>query len=392
MKRTPLLFAGIVAATILVVMGLGIFLTGSFYFIPSITIDPFSDGEIDENGIMVFSGTTNLGVNTFLRVNISGASPAGEKATALASVLPGTGGQNKWKATVNVSPLPPGEYSLRVSNVVFSDGNMTAVPGGVFVKKQLTLGTRPTGADSGIPAPFIRANPLGEKAVGEAIEVSGTTNIEPGSTLIWEIEPVQYRENMTGTLPAGCTAVAPGTAGINRWSFEFDSSGNEPGSYILNITGDVPAGFSGNKTGDAVEFVLSGSAPVATPAPSMFITIDAVPDSPENARVTITGTTSLPAGEELVIEITPLVGSGYEFFISPDGRSRSGMFAGVTGTAVVVQGGGSINLWSMNFDTYHLPPGGYGVKVNNSKLNPATSRIEPGDVSCTTRFTVRGDA
>lgn len=93
MKRTPLLLAGIVAATILVVMGLGIFLTGSFDFMPSITVDAFGDDEIDENGIMVLTGTTNLGVNTFLLVNISGASPAGEKATSLASVLPGTGGE-----------------------------------------------------------------------------------------------------------------------------------------------------------------------------------------------------------------------------------------------------------------------------------------------------------
>ena len=387
MKKTPLLFAGIVAATILVVMGLGIFLTGSFYFMPSITVDAFSDNEIDENGIMVLTGTTNLGVNTFLLVNISCESPAGEKATSLASVLPGTGGRNKWKATVNVSPLPPGEYTLRVSNVVFSGINRTAVPGGVFVTKQLSFGTGPTGADRGIPTPFIRANPLGEKAVGEAIEVSGTTNIEPGSTLIWEIEPVQYRENMTGTLPAGCTAVTPGTAGINRWSFEFDSNGIDPGSYVVNIAGDIPTGFSVNKTGDTVEFVLSSSAPVATPAPSRFITIDAIPDSPENERVTITGTTSLPAGEKLVIEITPLVGSGYEFVVSPDGRSRSGTFAGVTGTAVVMQGGGGINLWSMNFDTYHLPPGGYEVKVN-----PATSGIEPCDVYCTANFTVGGEA
>lgn len=399
MKKTPLLFAGIIAATILVVMGMGILLTGSFYFIPSITIDPFGDGEIDENGMLVLTGTTNLGVNTFLLVNVTDGSPGGEKATSLASVLPGSGGRNTWKAAVNVSPLPPGTYMVRVSSVDLSGNNRTAVPGRVSVTAPFTLPEMPSSGDRALPTPFLRANRIGEWVPGERIDLSGVTNLGPGTELLWRVDPVRCPGPEggipvpAGQLPNGSTVVTGGISGINRWSFSFDSAGISAGCYLVNITRyGVPGEPLKNRTGDSVEFRLSASAPKATPTPSRYITIDTIPDIRENTRVTVTGTSSLSPGEELVVEITPTVSSGYSFVVDPEGRARGGVFAGVTGTAVVVQGTAGANHWSMDFDTFHLPQGEYELKVANPELNDETTRIGPGDVSCTTRFTVRGDA
>jgi len=167
----------------------------------------------------------------------------------------------------------------------------------------------------------------------------------------------------------------------------------EPGCYLVTITGSSLAGnFPENTTENAVEFVLPCFASESAPFPSRFITVDTIPAQPINAKVAITGTTSLPAGEEFLVEITPLPRRNYDFIVNPMDRSQGAVFAAVKGTALVVPWSGDINLWSMNFDTYHLPPGDYAVNVSNSRVNSTTFRTEPGDVSVSGTFTVRGDA
>jgi hypothetical protein len=407
MKKTALLLAGIISATILVVMGLGILLTGSFYFMPSITIDPFSNEDIDGNGMLVLTGTTNLGLNTHLLVNVSAGSgqafPAGKGyITEIASILPGSGGRNSWKAALNVSSLGPGDYTIRVSSVTFAGNNWTAVPGTVVVTSRFRLGNESAGGNRALPVPFIIANTIGNRAADDTIGVTGTTNLPPGIMVLWKVDSIRCTGNgsVTGTpapvialLPRGNTEILSGTAGVNRWSFSFNSSGMEPGCYLVTVTGSSLAGnFPENTTENTVEFVLSGLASETAPSPSRFITVDAIPAQPINAKVVITGTTSLPAGEEFLVEITPLASRSYDFVVNPTDRSQGAVFAGVKGTVFVVPWSGDINLWSMDFDTYHLPPGDYSVNVSNSRVNRTTFRTEPGDVSVSGTFTVRGDA
>ena len=405
MKKSALLFAGIISATILVVMGLGILLTGSFYFMPSITIDPLSNEDIDGNGMLVLTGTTNLGLNTHLLVNItSGPGQASRPdiapVTAIVSVLPGTGGRNSWKAAVNVSGLPPGDYTIRVSGVTFTGNNGIADPGPVIAAVQFTLGSAPAAGDRGLRIPFITANTIGTQAGGDRIGVTGTTNLPPGIMVLWKVDSVGCTGNGTvtgtpapgiGLLPRGNAEILSGTAGVNRWSFSFNSSGMEPGCYLVTITGSTLAGnFPENTTENAVEFVLSGFASESAPFPSRFITVDTIPVQPTDTKVVITGTTSLPAGEEFLVEISPLPLRSYDFVVNPMDRSQGAVFAGVKGTALVVPWSGGINLWSMDFDTYHLPPGDYAVNVSNSGVNRTTFRTEPGDVSVSGTFTIRG--
>lgn len=399
MKKTALLFSGIIAATILVIMGLGILLTGSFYFISSITINPFSDKDIDGNGILVLTGTTNLGVNTFLLLNVS-AGPgqtlpsAAAHSTELVSVQPGSGGRNVWKAAVNVSSLPPGDYIIRVSGVTFAGNNRTAIPGAVMVTGQFRLGNESAGENRGLASPFIIANTPGNKAVSNTIGINGTTNLPPGTSVLWNVYKAQCPGNSTNTtfsdtaaLITGSTAVTPGTSGNNRWELEFNSSGMASGCYRVRFAGETPEGIFSEGMAD---FALSGEGAEETRGPSVFITIDTIPDQQVNTQVVITGTTSIPAGEEFIVEISPLAGSGYDFSVNPKDMSRGAMFAGVAGTALVEPWTGDIGLWSMDFGTYYLPPGEYEVTVSNSRVNQTTFRTEPGNVSITGTFTVRG--
>ncbi len=408
MKRTPLLFAGIIAATILVVMGLGILLTGSFYFMPAITVDPFSDRDVDGNGMLVLTGATNLGLNSYIMVNVSPGpgqvlSPGTVPATATASVMQGSGGRNSWKAAVNVSGLSPGTYMVRISSVTFNGANRTAVPGTVMVSTQFILQSRSDSGDRSGPASYLIANPVADHAPGDSIAATGITNLAPGTPVTWRLDLVQCPGDVgNDTIPAvpdgsslrtGTTTIVTGTAGVNRWSVLLGTSGMQPGCYLLTVSGtDSSGNFPGNSTEGEIQFVLSDTAPVELPAPARFITIDSIPDQTVNSRVFITGTTSLPADEEFMVEITPLVGRGYDFVVYPDDRSQGATFAGVAGTALVVPWTGGVNLWSMDFDTYHIPPGEYEVTVRNSMVNQTTFRTEPGDVAITGTFGVREES
>ncbi|MBP1929465.1 hypothetical protein J2741_002012 [Methanolinea mesophila] len=398
MKKTALFFAGIVSATILVVMGLGILLTGSFYFTPSITIDPFSDRDIDGNGMLVLTGTTNLGLNTHLLVNLSAgpgqvAGPDRGYITEIVQVLHGTGGRNTWKAALNVSSLAPGDYTIRVSSVTFSGNNWTAAPGTVVVARQFRLGGETAGENRTLPAAFIVANFIGDKVPGARITVNGTTSLPTGTTLLWDVYPGQCPVNGTGSpvsVPAplltGSSTVATGTSGVNRWALLFNSSGMAPGCYLIRFSGETPEGMFSE---GAAEFVLSNTASPEPQGPGTFITIDTLPGLKVNSRVVITGTTSLPEHDELLIEISPVTRGGYDFLVNPRDMSQGAIFAGVAGTAVIVAGTDGVNLWAMDFDTYHLPPGDYAVNVHNTNVNLTTFRAEPGDVSAIGTFTVR---
>lgn len=399
MKKTGLLLAGIIAATILVVMGLGILLTGSFYFMPSITVDSFSGKDIDGNGMLVLTGTTNLGLNTHLLVNVSAGpgqaiSTDRGSITGIAPVLLGSGGRNTWKAALDLSSLPPGDYVVTVTGVTLSGKDWKSAPGSVAVTKQFRLGNERAGENRSLSAPFIAVNPPDTRATGETIAISGTTNLPPGTSILWNVYRGQCPGNRTepagvvpGPLLTGSTAVTGGTAGVNRWLLVFNSSGIAPGCYRIHFAGETLAGAFSEKT---AELVLSDTVTRGPPGPSRFITIDTLPNLVVNSRVVITGTTSLPADDELRVEISPLVRGGYDFVVNPNDMSQGAMFAGVAGTAVVVGGDGGINLWSMDFDTYRLPPGNYGVNVSNSRVNRTTFRTEPGDVTAAGTFTVRG--
>lgn len=392
MKRTALLPIGIAAATILVVMALWILLTGTFYLFPVITIDPVGADAVDEYGILILTGTTNLGLNTYFFVNVSPASGTdGPHETEIASVDFGSRGRNSWRAVINTSALPPGEYSIRVSTVTYPGNGKTAVPGDVAAKAGVTIPERQV-PDPAAKKHFFRINTVGSRAAGERVDVTGTTDLLPETPVHWKMEPVPCLQNNTsskepspGTRPVaeGRTSVTPGVAGIHRWSFAIDSPGMPPGCYHIDVSGD-----SVEATAD---IALSGDSAGIGPVPSGFITIDTFPDPLLNTLVVLTGTTSLSAGEEIFVEITPDMGDGFDFLVNPQDRSQGASFSGVIETVAVEAGNGGLNLWSMGFDTYRLRTGKYRVEVSNSKVNTTTFQLEEGNVSAAQIFFIRGE-
>ncbi len=393
MKKTALLPIGIVSATILVAMGIGILFSGPFYFLPTITIDPVGDEAVDEYGMLVLTGTTNLGPNTHLLINLSAVpgKDATNFTTGFTSIEFGSGGRNMWRTVFNTSTLPPGDYSVLVSDITISTDGRTAIPGNVVATKKITLPERKDASPT-VKASFLRINMVNARSVGERVDISGTTSLPPGTVVVWRVEPVVCpNTGMSdgepipgGTLVAeGRTIVTQGIAGVQRWSSFIDSSGMTPGCYLIETSGDMTKG--------SAEFVISREASMRPPTSDRSITIDTFPDPSLNTMVTLTGTTNLPAGEEMYVAIVPNKGSGYDFMVDPKDLSQSATFSGAVGTVSVEEGPGGLNLWSMVFDTYRLHPGNYIVEVSIPKTNMTTSGLEQGDVLAAMTFTILGE-
>ena len=147
-----------------------------------------------------------------------------------------------------------------------------------------------------------------------------------------------------------------------------------PARYRLIITGNT--GNSGNTSSagnisTSSEFDVgpvpatitnaTGPAPV-TPG---FVTIDSLPDIRTNGVYVITGTTSLPPGGDLLVEVTPR-SFMTEYNFSFDSRDNSqkdasssatGTFSGAIGMVRVVNGSHGDNLWAFDLETYPIVPG-----------------------------------
>ncbi len=95
---------------------------------------------------------------------------------------------------------------------------------------------------------------------------------------------------------------------------------------------------------------------------SFFITppnafINPIGDHYPGDKFTLSGSTNLAAGDELMIEV---ISSSFK----PTEKSQSGEFAGTSGIVRVTQGSGGYNHWSFDVDATAFKPDEYIVKVS----------------------------
>jgi hypothetical protein len=74
-------------------------------------------------------------------------------------------------------------------------------------------------------------------------------------------------------------------------------------------------------------------------------------------KFTISGSTNLAAGDELMVDVTS---SSFK----PTEKAQSGEFSGISGVVKVVQGSGSYNRWSFDVDATTFKPDEYIVKIS----------------------------
>ena len=117
------------------------------------------------------------------------------------------------------------------------------------------------------------------------------------------------------------------------------------------------------------------------PGAKPFISVDPLSDKNVGDQFTITGTTNLPAGTELAVQV---YATSFE-----KKTSDTGEFSGALGTVDVVSGTGSINTWSMDVDTSVFVPMEYLVNASVFTGDPARGDFSTGSPFGTTTFTVR---
>jgi hypothetical protein len=126
--------------------------------------------------------------------------------------------------------------------------------------------------------------------------------------------------------------------------------------------------------------VIGVSLVTGFPAAEQFISVDPLCDTNIGDKVTITGTTNLPAGTELAVQV---YATSFE-----KKTSDTGEFSGALGTVDVVSGTGGINTWSLDVDTSVFVPMEYLVNASVFHGDPARGDFLTGSPFGTTTFTV----
>jgi hypothetical protein len=405
-KKGYLTFAGILSAIILSGMFLVIIVTAFFpaLFLPAIAIDPVTGASTDAHNRLVLTGTTSLPDLNQIHLNIirrslepvQGAGLPVTNVRGFARLLSDTGDRNPWKGYADISSLEPGDYLITFVKVTYSENFTKRTESEPLATLPFTIGDEASGQGSirkkpVTDIPFIRINTPDANASGE---ISGITSLGPEYSISWTVNRTEPGTGTVSLVKEGIADIVPGMDGINRWSITPDAGIVKPGKYQVTVTG---------RARDMAHTVLNGSDPVATqevlftspystefPPGGEYIAIDALPVIQTDGVYTLSGTTSLPPGEELLVEVLPYVsGAGIDLIIDPRSQTqKSGVFSSVTGMVSVSEGGLGQNLWTFELETYLLAPGPYIVTINNTGHILTNMTEIHGGLSCSRVFTI----
>jgi hypothetical protein len=408
MKKKYFAYAGIISAVVLAGMFIGILLTGIPipFMPPSTTIDPITEMSVDEHNILVLAGTTTLAKDTdlYVRLTASPRSPGQDdtagtvKVNTDAWIIPGEGGNNRLRGTIDISSVQPGDYTVSLTTFTYTK-NFTMIESDPIATQHFTLGDENAGPGSirkktRVTEPFIRINPTDQTLVGGNLKISGITSLAPGIPLAWSMQTVTNGSGNSTQEFQGTTVVVPGTEGINRWNVVPGTSAIPPARYQFRIsknpTGNTsPAGTLSTlyefDNPPASTSLQNTTGPVNISAG--FITIDAIPEMRTGGVYVLTGTTSLSPGEEIMMVVFP--SSGFDLLFDRN-KGQTGDFSGLTTVTTAVAGSGGENLWSFELPTHHFKPDQYIVTINNDTYDFEAGATVPGDLSCSSVFTIGG--
>jgi hypothetical protein len=414
MKTKTLMHSSVIAAVIIAAI-IGVSMVSGFPGAkPFISVDPISDtntGSLSEEkyilvdivgdrtvgDIFTVTGTTNLPAGTNLLVQIEPASfgPEGgvngeySGAAAGVDVIAGTGGTNTWSMEVNSSTLFPVKMQVNASVFTGNAKNGDFSTSGPIGTREFTLhpasgtaaGSQSQGSET---VRYIRIDPVAETTTGDLLIVSGSTNFPSGTILMVQV----------GSFGIGLgsdTMVRAGPDGVNRYSMPADTSLLKPGTQTITVTnmkGDPAKGdYSMGEVNSTATFTLEGTylgtdTPVqATITKDDYIRINAIGDKSVGDQFLITGTTSLPAGVNLIWQIMPYTGT------LPAGLDLNAR--GIMANNPVTKGDSTANRVSLAVDLDKQAPGNYIVIVGEMTGDPSTRDIGISELVGSALFTVR---
>jgi hypothetical protein len=395
MKKTWLAGAGIVSALVLTGMFIFVFVIPVFLS-PVIAIDPITDKNLDAHNRLILTGTTTLPAKSFIAIKVDPSSPDPAQkqvsgyslAQGYVQVIPNTR-RNLWKGIVDLSSLPPAEYTMSIVTIEDAE-NFTQSMSAPVVTRQFTLRNETSGSGTLLKRtvmeqPFIRINNADENRMAGGM-ITGTTSLDPGTALKWQLDAASPGMMNPQAAAQGVTQVIPGMEGINRWSFAPNLTDFPPAHFRLMV--------NGGGIGDSAEFNLTptGTNDAGSGHTPGFITIDSLPDIRQNGVYIITGTTSLPPGDELLFMVLPYSsGTEIDLMIDPVTKAQVSRnpYSGQTGMVEVRQVDETTNFWAFQLETYMMEPGTYAVKMNNDKYDMKTGTLVSRGMNTTRVFTLQ---
>jgi trimeric autotransporter adhesin len=154
--------------------------------------------------------------------------------------------------------------------------------------------------------PVARIDTIGDHIVGDKFTITGSTNLAVGNDLLIEIvsssfSPTQKSEGSEFSGSSGIVNVEPGINGLNRWSFDVDSSSFKPDEYIVkvsSVTNDVTSSTTFN-------IIEKMTTTLVTPSPTTLPTA-----SPVIVPASLTPTTTQKSPVSIVTILLAFVVAG----------------------------------------------------------------------------------
>jgi hypothetical protein len=197
--------------------------------------------------------------------------------------------------------------------------------------------------------------------------VTGKTNLSAGTDLTVKVIPVsmdsvQIASYLQNPEISTMTKVVRGSGPDNLFSVSLDTGILPLSDHIVTITG-------GTVTGTAIFNVIAstnGTGTLGSDAAS-YIKIDPVADQTTGDLLIVSGSTNLPAGTILMVQLP-----------------------GFGGDTIVRAGTGGVNRFSSPVDSSILAPGALSITVTEMKGDPAKGNYGLGTIKGTAPFTLKG--
>ncbi|HXX55165.1 MAG TPA: hypothetical protein VEI81_03640 [Methanoregula sp.] len=175
-----------------------------------------------------------------------------------------------------------------------------------------------------IRVPGATIDPIADHVVGDKFTISGDTNLVSGDALSVTVTsssfaPTSKSQSGEFSGASGVVKVAPGTNGLNRWSFDVDTSAWKPDEYIVTVTG-----VTIDVTGSA-HFSLLASRPPATAGTTETTAIVPVTSATAEPPATLPSAVSpaQPAPTRSPVSpVTPLAALGLLFIAARAGKRK----------------------------------------------------------------------
>jgi hypothetical protein len=378
-----ILAVGIIAAVICVGM-----VTGSSVAKPFISVDPISDKNIGDQ--FAITGTTSLPAGTEILAEVYPASFEDKTgtgsgvfsgATGTITVTGGTGGANTWSFPLDTSTFQPVEYLVNISTFTGDPAKGDFKKGDISGTARLTLlpgsGTAAAGtsaAQDKAAAAGILIDAIHDTTAGDSLVVTGRTSLRAGTELVVKVIPSSTdgaaiaNAVMNPEIASG-TKVTEGRGTDNRFTVTLDTRNLSPEEHIIlvsDVNGDA-AGTGGMYTGSALFNIIAAATGTTGNNAAQYITIDPVADKTTGDLLVVSGSTNLPVGTDLIVQIP-----------------------GSNGGARVRAGTGGVNRFSSAIDTSVIEPGTKSITVTNMIGDVEKGDYRKGDVTASASFTLEG--